>query len=243
MLVKGQIVDQVVKVVDGNYQLTNRYNVRVPIFEAQGSNEKAVIECGLIFQPGTNSVYKPDDVVILSFENNCINDGFILGKLYTEEAASEQNSESNPFNLDVKNSASLPKNTTINGINVFDSLTNIKNDINGLNNCPLYSHNISIVTLSIGDTYPKYSIRLGPIVDSKNIKIETSDSLMSKIREKGTLPASGWWKTDSSTVYQIYAIGIVRILQVNKLVAYTVDDDYFQLPAFPFMTDTVTQLI
>lgn len=243
MLVKGQIIEQVTKIVDGNHQLTNRYNVRVPIFEAQGSNEKAIIECGLMFQPGTNSGYQPDDVVIIAFENNCINDGFILGKLYTEEAASEQNSESNPFNLDVKNSASLPKDTTVNGINIFNSITDINKTLDGLNNCPLYSHNISIIILSIGDTYPKYSIRLSPIVDSKNTKIDTADSLMSKIRERGILPASGWWKTDSSNSYQIYAIGVLRISQTNKIVAYTVDDTYFQLPVIPFITDTVTQLI
>ena len=147
------------------------------------------------------------------------------------------------LSVDVKNSASLPKDTTVNGVNIFNSITDINKALDGLNNCPLYSHNVSIITLSIGDNYPKYSIRLGPIVDSKNTKIETPDILMSKIRERGTLPASGWWKTDSSNSYQIYAIGVLRISQTNKLVAYTVDDTYFQIPLFPIILDTVTQLI
>ena len=44
MLVKGIIVEQVKQIVDDNYKLLNRYNVRIPVFEAQGANTKAIME-------------------------------------------------------------------------------------------------------------------------------------------------------------------------------------------------------
>lgn len=132
MLVKGIILSQVNKTVDNNYILTNRYNVRVPVFEAQGSNEKAILECGLVFQPGNNLGYEYGDVVVVGFENNDINSGFILGKLYTNDSTSEHKAEANPFNLTVQNKATLPKDTTINNLNIFNEIVDIKKRLNEL---------------------------------------------------------------------------------------------------------------
>ena len=151
MLAKGIILGQVTQVKDNSYELLNRYNVRIPVFEAQGSNEQAIFECGLIFQPGNNLGYETNDVVVVGFENNDLNSGLILGKLYTEESSSEYKSESNPFNLKVSNSAILPQDTTVGGLDVFSLLTDLKKEIAQLTpntegnyiNINLYKHTIS----------------------------------------------------------------------------------------------------
>lgn len=125
MIMKGIIIEQLKGIVDGNEILTNRYNVRIPILEAQGSNDKAILECGLCYQPGNVLGYYPGDVVYVGFEQDNLNQGLILGKLYTTDNV-EGRSESNPYNLIVDNNAVLPYDTLIDGMNVVDEIRNLK---------------------------------------------------------------------------------------------------------------------
>ena len=126
MLVKGIIVEQITQSINNEYQILNRYKVRIPAFEAQGSFDKIILECGLVFQPGASAGYNPGDVVIIGFEHDDLNAGFILGKLYTADESEKQNTESNPYNLTVKNNAILPESTTIGSYNIIDEIRNIK---------------------------------------------------------------------------------------------------------------------
>lgn len=144
MLVKGIIIEQLSQVINNEYVLLNRYSVRIPDFESQNSSDKIILNCGLIFQPGNNLGYEPNDVVIIGFEHDDLNSGFILGKLYTNDTSNEQVSESNPFNLAVKNRAELPADTTIDNVNIIDEIRNMKNDINSIFNS-LKNANIDLI--------------------------------------------------------------------------------------------------
>lgn len=134
MLVKGIIINQIAKTIDNNHLITNRYNVRIPTFEAQGSNTQAIIECGLCYQPGNNLGYYPGDIVLVDFEQDLLNAGFILGKLYTSESSSKNVSEANPAILKVTSTAELPANTKIEGVKIIDEIKNLKIKVNNLIN-------------------------------------------------------------------------------------------------------------
>lgn len=46
--------------------------------------------------------------------------------MYTADESEKQNTESNPYNLTVKNNAILPESTTIGNYNIIDEIRDIK---------------------------------------------------------------------------------------------------------------------
>ena len=94
---------------------SNKYNVRVPYLETAG--EKIIyFKATLSTLPGVSDAYAPGDVVLVGFEDHKPESPIILGKLFVDKE--EDRGHHDIGSLNVSNKASLPRNTTIGGINV-----------------------------------------------------------------------------------------------------------------------------
>lgn len=122
MLTKGIIIDKI-----GN---DNHYLVRIPILETAGDVERSVIQATLSYTPGVVESLKPEDVVIVGFENHSPDSPIIVGKLLLNDDASESRGFANLESLNVSKSVVLPEDTTIAG----QSLKNLPNLIDYLLN-------------------------------------------------------------------------------------------------------------
>lgn len=127
MITKGYIVGK-------STQSSNKYLVRIPIFESAGigqtNNElnSSVSECTLSHNPGTYEALKPGDCVFVSFEDNRFSQPIILGKLFVNV---EEQSSGYQYNTDLKvtHKATLPADTTIGNV-PFDNILNYFESIN-----------------------------------------------------------------------------------------------------------------
>ena len=81
MLTKGIIIDRV-----GN---DNHYLVRIPILEGASDVEHSIIEATLAYTSGIVESYKPDDVVVVGFENHSPDSPIIVGKLFLQDDVNE----------------------------------------------------------------------------------------------------------------------------------------------------------
>ena len=115
MLTKGIIVDRV-----GN---DNHFLVRIPILENANDIENSIIEATLSYTTGVVESFKPEDVVIVGFENHSPDNPIIVGKLYLQDDANEPRGFANLESLNVSKSVVLPEDTTIAG----QSLKNLTN--------------------------------------------------------------------------------------------------------------------
>lgn len=106
MLTKGIILNRVVG--------DNKYMVRIPILESAGDKEISRVASILSLTPGIYESYDEGDVVVIGFENHSAYNPVILGKLMMDGDSSARGF-ANLLDLEAKNSAKLPKNTTIGG--------------------------------------------------------------------------------------------------------------------------------
>ena len=103
---------------------TNKYLVRIPIFESfvnttdMGNVANAsLFEATYSYQPGNTDGIMPNDVVYVGFENNDYNNVVILGKLYLG-SESKATSHQNVNSLVVNGSTSLNGKVKINGVDI-----------------------------------------------------------------------------------------------------------------------------
>lgn len=115
MLTKGIIIDRV-----GN---DNHYLVRIPILENANDVEHSIVEATLAYTSGIVESFKPDDVVVVGFENHSPDSPIIVGKLFLQEDVNEPRGFANLESLNVSKSVVLPEDTTIAG----QSLKNLPN--------------------------------------------------------------------------------------------------------------------
>lgn len=110
--------------------------VRLPVFEASGSNENQILNCSICYNPGNLKGYKVGDIVYVGFENNQIDKPVVLGKLYKGEEEASNYSLAN--SLKVTENATLPYNTTIGNLDfseiksIFNEIMQLKDYINQL---------------------------------------------------------------------------------------------------------------
>lgn len=127
MITKGYVIGK-------SQQSSNKYLVRIPIFETAGiglSNSElnsSISECTLSHNPGTYEALKPGDCVFVSFEDNIPSRPIILGKLFVNI---EEESSGYQYNTDLKitHKATLPVDTTIGNV-PFDNILNYFESIN-----------------------------------------------------------------------------------------------------------------
>lgn len=127
MITKGYVIGK-------SQQNSNKYLVRIPIFESSGIGltnnnlNTSISECTLSHNPGTYEALKPGDCVFVSFEDNLYGKPIILGKLFVEV---ENQSTGYQYNTDLKvtHKATLPVDTTIGNV-PFDNILNYFESIN-----------------------------------------------------------------------------------------------------------------
>ena len=115
MLTKGIIVN---KLVDNNH-----YIIRIPLLESASDLENSNVEATLAYTSGIVESFKPDDVVIVGFEEHNANRPIIIGKLFLPDDIDEPRGFANFESLNVSKSVTLPDDTTIGG----QSLKNLPN--------------------------------------------------------------------------------------------------------------------
>lgn len=103
-------------------QNSNKYYVRIPMFEKPGINSensnlsRTHFSATLAHEPTIFDAYNIGDCVFVGFENNELNRPVILGKLYKNNDK-EVRGSLDAHALFIQDRAVLPKNTTIGGIN------------------------------------------------------------------------------------------------------------------------------
>ena len=105
-------------------QGTNKYQVRIPIFETFNNSSQpdnltnaALFEATLCYAPGNTDGIVPNDIVYVSFENNDYNNVVILGKLYLGDET-DATSHQNVNTLNVNGSTNLNGHVKINGTDI-----------------------------------------------------------------------------------------------------------------------------
>lgn len=125
------ITKAIIKNKDSN---SNKYEIRIPLFESAGQTWEYVVKATLSYQPGNLDAYKPGDIVYISFENNDLARPVILGKLYQGNEDTPSNF-SNNAKLNVTESAVLPIDTKLADLSfqeVYNALKNNKTNENKL---------------------------------------------------------------------------------------------------------------
>lgn len=92
--------------------LSNTCKVRLPIFESAGNQKQVVLTATFSTAPGQSNCYTIDDVVIVGFEDNTIDQPVILGKLYLGNTI-EQRGTFACKDLYVGERANIPITTTL----------------------------------------------------------------------------------------------------------------------------------
>lgn len=113
MLVKGIIMSQL-------QTGSNKVKVRLPCFESAGVDKKIIVQALIAYNPGNLFSYRVGDVVIVSFENNQVDQPIILGKLFVE-AEDKASNFSYANSLEVTEKAKLPANTMLGDL-TYDEL-------------------------------------------------------------------------------------------------------------------------
>lgn len=109
MLVKG--------IIKSKIENSNKFKVRLPLFEVAGSVKEYILDATLVTIPGLYSSYLPGDVVYVSFENDDISKPVIIGILSLQGLEEpEKRSYAGVNSLEVATEAKLPVNTTIGDI-------------------------------------------------------------------------------------------------------------------------------
>ena len=126
-----------------NYS-SNDCTVRLPIFENVSSEFPAVVTAKFISLPGIFNGYLVGDTVWVAFYNNYYSQPVIIGKVYQGIAAENETDATGKLKIEggtvhcsdfiVSNSAKLPADTTITGVDTeFNSLTKIISQLKNLN--------------------------------------------------------------------------------------------------------------
>jgi hypothetical protein len=125
MIVTGEVVSLT--------SLSNKINVRLPIFESSGTNKQCIVSCNICYNPGNLNAYTIGDYVYVSFINDELSFPIIIGKIYKGLEA-EATNYSYLSDLEVTQHAILPTTTTIDNINVATSLVDNNKEIELIKN-------------------------------------------------------------------------------------------------------------
>jgi len=101
--------------------LNNTYKVRIPFYENVTDGIPGTYSGIISTPPGITPDYKVNDVVILSFDEDTIDNPVILGKLYLNKL--ENKGSINCINLNCSGTAEIPINTILN----YDHANDIAN--------------------------------------------------------------------------------------------------------------------
>ena len=137
MVTKGVIISK----IEG----TNKFNVRVPIFENVGNSsvlddpKSPAYAAAVCYTPGMLENYLPGDIVYITFENNELDNLIIIGKLYQGEDVGNVGF-AKIDKLEVGSDTELNGNVRVNGVMLStlndhnQAISNIQNFIKNQSN-------------------------------------------------------------------------------------------------------------
>ena len=157
---------------------SNKYFVRIPLFEVSGrareaSKNASIIEATLCYQGGAYDTLMPNDCVFVEFENNQFHKPVIIGKLYLGKEDSANTYEL-VNSLKVTNKAELPLDTKIGGFRL-DELKNLSE--------VLQNHGTDISALLRAIAQGGGGGGGGISVDDKTTSVTFDSTLSTKINE------------------------------------------------------------
>lgn len=150
MITKGYIISK-------SPNISNKYLVRIPIFETTGIGEtdstlnSSTFDATLCYNPGNLEGYLPGDAVFIGFEDNKYSKPIILGKLYLGIEKNKAATSNQYINsLEVTKKAILPPDTKIGEISLLTILEMYRH----ISNLDFKKYSIAGF-LIVGDTLPE----------------------------------------------------------------------------------------
>jgi len=160
----------------------NTCEVRIPLFETVQNTNEVILPATIAIAPGVYNGYKEGDVVIVTFEDNNLDNPIVIGKLYLG-AATEKASPRGAINCETitsDKSASMPLDTKL----VNDAGDN--GHVGVENNVTTYS--------SIADIAKKMQTQSEEIGSATVKLVDTENSLEAKVSKEmdATITGFGW---------------------------------------------------
>ena len=151
----------------------NTCTVRLPYFETASINDPIVLNATIMMVPGVYNGYKPNDVVLVAFEDGQINNPAVIGKLFlgTNNESAEPRGAIDVANLKVGQDATSPVDTKLtyagddkNMAAVAKGLSTYKTVADIIKSIQNHSEKIGSATAQLIDD----GIKLGAKVDKVN---------------------------------------------------------------------------
>lgn len=165
MVTKG-----IIQTIDFN---GNTCTVRLPYFETASINDPIVLNATLMMVPGVYNGYKPNDVVLVAFEDGQINTPVVVGKLFlgANKESAEPRGAIDVANLKIGQEATIPVDTKLtyagddkNRAAVAKDLSTYKTVADIIKSIQNHSEKIGSATAQLIDD----GIKLGAKVDKVN---------------------------------------------------------------------------
>lgn len=131
---------------------SNTCIVRIPVFEGAGNRTKIQAEAAICIPPGNYNGYKVNDVVVVGFGENNIDQPIILGKLYLGIQGEQLAGSRSALNIDhlTANSITLSDDATINNKKLSTIVKELSSN-SSKTNTPAQEINDGTLTINVND--------------------------------------------------------------------------------------------
>ncbi len=208
----------------------NTCTVRLPYFETASINDPIILNATLMMVPGVYNGYKPNDVVLVAFEDGQINNPVVIGKLFlgTNNESAEPRGAIDVANLKVGQDATIPVDTKLtyagddkNRAAVAKDLSTYKTVADIIKSIQNHSEKIGSATAQLIDD----GIKLGAKVDKVNDGSETGFGW--ELTDSGWaifMRNSDWAARDRMNLMTVDKNGTTFLGQV-KILDYPIDTE------------------
>ena len=218
----------------------NTCTVRLPYFETASINDPIVLNATFMMVPGVYNGYKPNDVVLVAFEDGQINNPVVIGKLFlgTNNESAEPRGAIDVANLKVGQDATIPVDTKLayagddkNRAAVAKDLSTYKTVADIIKSIQNHSEKIGSATAQLIDD----GIKLGAKVDKVNDGSGSETGFGWELTDSGWAiftRNSDWALRDRMNLMTVDSKGTTFLGQV-KILDYPIDTEtrYRQLPS------------
>ena len=210
----------------------NTCTVRLPYFETASINDPIVLNATFMMVPGVYNGYKPNDVVLVAFEDGQINNPVVIGKLFlgTNNESSEPRGAIDVANLKVGQDATIPVDTKLtyagddkNRAAVAKDLSTYKTVADIIKSIQNHSEKIGSATAQLIDD----GIKLGAKVDKVNDGSGSETGFGWELTDSGWAiftRNSDWASRDRMNLMTVDSSGTTFLGQV-KILDYPIDTE------------------